>query len=402
MNNWLLLRHSLRTMSRFKLRTAFMMVGTVVGVAALTLVVSVGQAAERKILSMVRQNFGVNSILILDGGGGRMGGPRSEAFRLKLDDMAALANEVPGIETWDPQQTLSASVRRGESSDTTRVLGESERSQLVWSRGAVEGEYFDAAAVAGSARVAIIGTTVARQLFGSDSPVGSDILIGGVNFRVIGILEPWGNDVHGMDRDNEVVVPITTLMRRVTNVDTIGGAKLLVKDPAAAEEVAREIKQILRSRHAIADGQPDDFTVMTALQAQKMVAMVQRILFVYLPLVAGVALLVSAIIAASLMLVSVNDRVSEIGVRRAIGARAQDIRLQFLIETAATTLAGGIAGLVLGYAGARLAANQMHLGVSISWSAVLLAISVSIITGLLAGVVPARRAARLQPVEALR
>ena len=398
-----LLKHSLQTLSRFKLRTAFMMVGTLVGVAALTLVISVGQAAERKILTMVRQIFGASSILILDGGGSHMGGPLGEATKLKIDDIAALAREVPGIDLWDPQQSISdASVKHGNATTTARVLGESERSEGVWGRRAIEGESFDAAAVAGSARVAVIGTTVAKQLFGNEDPVGADILVRDVPFRVIGILEPWGNDVHGMDHDNEVVVPISTLMRRVTNVDTIGGAKLLIKDPAAAGETARKIMQVLRARHAIAEGQPDDFTVLTAVQVQQTIAMVQRILFVYLPLVAGVALIVGAIVAASLMLVSVNERVGEIGLRRAVGARAEDIRLQFLIETAATTLGGGIAGLALGYAGAEMAANQMHLSVIVSWSAVLLAITASVITGLIAGVAPARRAARLQPVDALR
>jgi len=403
MNSFSLLRHSLRTMSRFKLRTAFMMVGTLVGVAALTLVISVGQAAERKILTMVRQIFGASSILILDGGGSHMGGPRSEATRLKIDDIEALAKEVPGIEMWDPQQSISdATVKHGNATTTARVLGESERSEVVWGRRAVEGESFDAAAVAGSTRVAVIGTTVAKQLFGNEDPVGADILVRDVPFHVIGILEPWGNDVHGMDHDNEVVVPISTLMRRVTNVDTIGGAKLLIRDPAAAEDTARKITQVLRARHAIAEGQPDDFTVLTALQVQQTVAVIQRVLFIYLPLVAGVALIVGAIVAASLMLVSVNERVGEIGLRRAVGARAEDIRLQFLIETAATTLGGGIAGLALGYAGAEMAANQMHLSVIVSWSAVLLAITASVITGLIAGVAPARRAARLQPVDALR
>jgi putative ABC transport system permease protein len=390
-------------MSRFKLRTAFMMVGTLVGVAALTLVVSVGQAAERKILSMVRQNFGASSILVMDGGGSHIGGPRGEATRLKIDDIEALARELPGIELWDPQQRVSnASVKRGDATGTTRVLGMSERSEVVWGRSAVQGEYLDAAAVAGSARVAIIGTTVARQLFGNEDPVGTDILVGGVTFRVIGVLEPWGNDAHGMDRDNEIVVPISTLMRRVTNVDTIAVAKLLIRDPAGGEETAREIGRILRARHAIAEGQPDDFTVLTAVQVQKTVGMVQRVLFLYLPLVAGVALIVGAIVAASLMLVSVNERMSEIGLRRAVGARAEDIRLQFLIESAVTTLAGGIAGLALGYAGAQVAASRMHLGVIVSGSAVLLAITASIVTGLIAGVAPARRAARLQPADALR
>ena len=397
-----LIRQSLRMMGRAKLRSGFMMLGSLVGVAALTFVISVGEAANRKMLVTVDQIIGRSSVLIFARGVRQMGGPRGEAARLTLDDVEAVARELPGIAAWDAQQGTGAPVRHEDKSATARILGQTERYERVWNRGVSRGTTFDAAAVAGSARVALVGETVARELFGGEDPLDAEILIGPVRFRIIGILERFGTDAHGMDRDNEVVVPLSTAMRRLLNVDTIQGAKLLVSDPAAVEETGREVERILRARHALLPGQPNDFQVRTALQAQAMVAKVQRVLFLFLPLVAGISLLAGSVVAASLMLASVNERTGEIGLRRAVGARPEDIQLQFLFETAVTALGGGLAGLVLGSAAAELAARKLALGEVFSWQAVLLGITAAAVTGFLAGVVPARRAARLQPVDALR
>jgi putative ABC transport system permease protein len=281
-------------------------------------------------------------------------------------------------------------------------VGDSERFAQAWGRGLTEGEYFDTTAIRESARVAVIGETVAKELYPDQDPIGADLEIGSVPFRVIGVLEPWGTNPHGMDQDNEVVVPITTLMRRLTNVDTISTAKLIMSDPSQSSRLSEEIRRILRGRHALAAGQPDDFTILTPVDVQKEIAAIKRVLFLYLPLVASIFLLVGGIVAANLMLASVNERVGEIGLRRAIGARPGDIRLQFLIETAATTLVGGFAGIALGYLGARIGASKMHLENILVWNAAFVGIAASLVTGLLAGVVPALRAARLNPADALR
>jgi len=402
MNTMRLTWHSLQMMKRYKLRTGFMMLGSLVGVAALTLVVSVGQATERKMLKMVAQVFGDSSVMILDRGGQMMGGPRGPGARLKVDDIEAIAKQLPGIDAWDPQQGLSTPVRHGEASDTAQILGESERSETVWNRKASRGEFFDQAAVTGSARVAVIGETVAKEVFKNEDPLGADIQIGAVPFRVIGILEPWGTDPHGMDRDNEIVVPITTLMHRLTNVDTISSAKLLVSDPARAEQMTPDISRILRERHRLTAGQPDGFSILTATEVRQMVGQVQRVLFLYLPLVAAVSLIAGGIVSTGLMLASVNERTGEIGLRRAVGARAEDIRLQFLFEAAATTVAGGIVGIALGYALSRLGASRMHLGDITPWTAALIGLATSTVVGVAAGLWPAVRAARLHPTEALR
>lgn len=402
--NTRLIRHSIRAVGRYKLRTFFIMLGTIIGSAALTIVISVGKGAERKILTTMRQIFGASSVIVMAGGTNIMSGPNANAARLTIDDIDAVAGAVPEVEVWDVQQVMPSdtSVRNGDAVATARVLGQSERSERVWQRSVSRGEYFDAAAVRSSERVALIGENTARTLFGDSEPLGHDIQIGNVPFRIIGVLERFGTDVHGMDRDAEIVVPISTLQRRLLNVDTIMAAKLLVKNPAQVESATAELSRLLRERHAIAKGRPDDFHFMTTVAVQKMVRKVERVLDLYLPLGAGIALLVAAIVAATLMLASVNERIGEIGLRRAVGARLEDVQLQFVVETAATILGGGILGIVLGLFAARWFALRFHLGDVFNWKVVLIGLIVSIVTGIVAGVLPARRAARLDPAVALR
>jgi putative ABC transport system permease protein len=391
------------TMTRHRARSAFMMLGSLVGVAALTLVVSVGDGARRKLLATVQQLFGGSSIMLMARGTELMGGPRADAARLTLDDLEAVAAEVPDIDTWDPQQAIpAASVRHGESNATVRVIGASARSERVWGRSVTRGAYFDDAAVRSASRVALIGRTVESRLFGGRDALQEDMLVGGVTFTIVGILEPLGTDVHGMDRDNEVVVPISTMMRRVMNVDTIALAKLLVKDPDRSAGAATEIRRVLRERHAIAAGQPDDFSLLTPDEVRRMVGRVESILTLYLPLVAGIALVVGSLVASVLMLASVNARVGEIGLRRAVGARPSDIALQFLVETTAAVVAGGSAGVLVGYAGAAVVASRLGLDGAFSWKAVAVGVAASALAGLVAGIVPARRAAAMRPADALR
>jgi putative ABC transport system permease protein len=397
-----LVTHSVRAMARYRLRSAFVMFGSLVGVAALTLVVSIAQGVQVKVLNTLGQMLGDSSILVISGGSRIMGSPRAGASRLTIDDLTAMANELDEIDAWDPQQDLSSVVRFRDTTATVRILGQSERGERVWARKVNRGQYFDDGAVRAAARVAVIGDTVARTLFGDEDPLDAEIRIGAVPFRVIGVLEPFGTDMHGMDRDNEIVVPISTLMRRVTNVDTIAAAKLLVKNPDREDAVAHDVRRILRARHSLVSDEPDDFRLVTTVEVRNMVTWIRRVLFLFVPMVAAVVLLVAGIVAATLMLSSVNERVAEIGLRRAIGAGPEDIRLQFATETGMTILTGGLGGLLLGYAGARFVAERLQLGETFSWEAVLVGIVATAATGLLAGVLPARRAAQLHPADALR
>lgn len=403
MNRTRLIAHSFSAIARYKLRSTFIVLGTLVGTAALTLVIAAGGGAKRKMLSTVRQLFGASSILLMSGGTQFMGGPGANAARLTLDDVEAVAFAVPEIEAWDPQQAMpNASVRHAGATATARVFGASERFGQVWQRGVTRGEAFDAAAVHSSARVALIGVTTARELFGNQDPVGGEIQVGNVALRVIGVLEPFGTDLHGMDRDAEIVIPISTMMRRVMNVDTISAAKLLVRDPSQVDGARRAMKRVLRERHAIPAGRPDDFGVITSVMVQTMLGKMQRVVSLYLPLAAGIVLLVAGMVAASLMLASVSARVGEIGLRRAVGARVEDIQFQFVVETAATMLLGGLLGLAIGSIAAEVVARRFHLGSVFSLTTILIGLAVTIVTGVVAGVLPARRAARLDPAEALR
>jgi putative ABC transport system permease protein len=363
----------------------------------------VGRGAQAKMLSTVRQIMGDQAILVQAGGGTMMGGPRGGSARLTLDDLDAVAREVPEVDSWDPQVQIGrSSVKRGAASASVRVLGESERWSQVWGRGVSRGQDIDASAVTGTGRVAIIGETVARSLFSGDDPIGGEVEIGSVPFRVIGVLDRFGVDLHGMDRDNEIVVPISTMMRRVKNTDAVSQAKLVVKNGGGDTAVAEKVRQVLRARHSLAADQPDDFHLMTSTEIHAMESKIERVLLLYVPLVGAVALLVGGIVAAVLMLASVSERVPEIGLRCAVGAAPSDIRRQFVLETLATIVLGGVGGIVLGLVAVNLATRRMPIDAPLSWSAVLIGLASAAVTGLAAGVFPARRAAGLNPVDALR
>lgn len=397
-----IVRNSVRALFRYKLRTGFIMLGPLIGVAALSIVVGLGGAAVNKLLATVRQLFGSSSIVVSSGGGFFMGGPRDSA-RLTIDDIETIVRDIPEIDTWDPMVVVpNTSVRRADRNCLVRLMGQSERAERAWSRGVEHGRFLDATDVAASTRVALIGATVARTLFAEEDPDGLDIQIGSVPFRVVGILERFGTDIHGMDRDNEIVIPITTALRRVMNADSIRAAKLLVSDQADVETVTKEVVLALRARHALALGQPDDFTVINSVAVRQMVGRIERVVFLYIPLVTASSLLAALAVAASLMLSSVNERRAEIGLRRAVGALPADIRLQFVIETAATTLAGGSAGILLGGLMTALVAARLGASARLGPGAIALGLALSLLTGLLAGVLPARRAALLQPSDALR
>lgn len=396
---------AVRVMTRHKLRSFFMMIGIVVGVATLTLVTSIGRATEERVLRMVARLFGPSNILVT-AGGGRMKGtplPFGRATTLTLADITEIQAEIRDVEAWDPMQIIpEREVKYRDRSVFTRVLGGSERSERVWNRGVTQGETLDLASVESSARVAVVGQTLAAELFGDDDPVGAQITLAGVPFRVVGVLEPFGTDPHGLDRDHEILVPITTLMRRILNVDYIAGAKLLVRDPARVEATAARVRVILRARHHLAAAEEDDFQLITPTKVREMVAGMNRLFGVFLPMLAAVALIVSGVIVSNVMLSAIQERRAEIGLRRAVGARSRDIAWQFVFETTILTVIGGLLGTLVGVAGALAVAQAIRLPPVVSLPVLVLGISFAALVGLAASVLPAIRAARLDPVQALR
>jgi putative ABC transport system permease protein len=400
-----LVRHGFRNMGRHRLRSFFMMLGTLVGVAALVVVIALGQGTQQQILDNVGRLFSGSSVLLTAGGGGMMGGPRSAGptTTLTVADLEEIEATVPGIDVWDPQLMIgSREVVFEGGTDDARIMGQSHNAERVWNRGVSRGSFIQRQDVQTSARVALIGETTAQELFGDLDPIGQQIRIGTVPFEVVGVLELTGTDPHGWDRDDEIVVPITTMMRRLMNVDYIQNAKLLVRDGYDLEATVSSIEGLLRERHALADDEPNDFHMITPVQVEEMIQSMNRVFTVFLPLLAAVSIVVGGIVVANLMLMSVNERKSEIGLRKAVGARSRDVQIQFLLESALVTVTGGILALVLGFLILLGVARTMGTPVSMPWEAAVIGMLAATAVGLAAGVLPARRAAELDPVETLR
>jgi putative ABC transport system permease protein len=247
-----------------------------------------------------------------------------------------------------------------------------------------------------------VGEVVVRTLFDGRDPIGEQIRIGSVPFKVIGVLEHEGIDPHGIDKDNEIAIPISTLMRRLSNVDYIYAAKFLMKDGTDLDGAVLDISGILRRRHSLGPDQPDDFMMMTPVQIEQRIKSSNRTFTVFLPLIATVSILIGGLVVANLMLMTVHERRSEIGLRKAIGARARDIRLQFLVESAAVTALGGILAILAGVVILRTLAHIIGTPAGLPWGTALVGIASATVVGIVAGVAPARRAARLDPVQTLR
>ncbi len=397
-----ILRTSLRGLARNRLRSFFMMLGTLAGVAVLTTLVAVGQQTKRDVVSQIERMLG-GSTLFLRAGSSRMVGRQATApaptTTFTLDDLKAIETEVPGVEATDPMLMMGKRpIVYGARSAQVMVLGHSQNAERAWSRTVTRGAYITAEDVASAARVAMVGEVVVRTLFDGRDPVGEQIRIGEVPFRVIGVLERVGADPHGLDKDDEIIVPVTTAMRRLANVDYVQGGKVMLAEGTDIDETVLAVQDVLRARHRLGPDAPDDFAIFTPLQARERVDQVTRTFTVLMPLAASVALLVGAMGVATLMVLTVNDRRAESGLRKALGARDADIRFQFLAESVLVTLIGG--AIALGLAWPMIRRLQPHAG--IPWAAGLVGLAVAIAVGAVAGAWPARRAARLDPVQTLR
>ncbi len=405
MNKRKIVKSGFRVMKRYKLRTFFMMLGIIIGITALTLILSLGKGTRQKLMDKVERVISASNILLGAGGGEMRGGPGSGGPTTTLTpaDLIELREQIPNIENYDPMQMIvSRAVKYKEKSLDLRIMGNSPRAEELWDRGVLSGSFFNEAHMKQTARVALVGTVVVEKLFDGIDPVGEQIRIGSVPFRVIGVLEPMGIDPHGMDRDNEINVPITTIMRRLMNVDYIMTAKLQLADKSKMEETAAQIGRILRERHHITAEEPDDFTIITPEKVKQIVARMNNLFSVLLPLIAGISLLAGGVVIAALMLIAVNERTGEIGLRKAVGARAKDILLQFIAETTVITITGGLTGFLLGTLGVLVLVAKMKLPPIVPWEAFLLGLVFSAVVGMAAGIIPARRAASLDPVETLR
>jgi putative ABC transport system permease protein len=398
------LKVAFKGLGRNKLRTFLMMIGIVIGITALTLIVSAGLGAQDRIMERVKK-FGLEGMMVFAGGGREMGQPSAgqPTTSLKLEDALAIKQEVKLIADVSPfSQKRQAEVKYQDKSVTTMVVGVTPSWAPVWDWDAAEGDFITDEDLASLARVCVIGPTVQKELFGTANPIGEQLRIGNVQFEIKGIMQAKGTSPGGGDMDDRIYIPLSTLMRRVANVDYISAIKVRLTTAKDMEKTAVDIKALLRERHKLSPGTPDDFTITTPTEVTKMAEKISGTFNIFLALVAGISLIAGGVVVANIMLISVNERRKEIGLRKAVGAQRKDIMLQFLYEATAVTLTGGIIGIALGAIGAKILEAITQMPTSISWESVALGVVFSSLVGIVAGLQPAKKAAALQPIEAMR
>ena len=408
MNFVALLRIALRALAVNKLRSALTMLGIVIGVGAVIVMIAVGGGAHARVEEQIRA-LGSNLLLVTPGsttaGGARMG--FGSGSTLTEDDVAAINREIPEALA-APALRGSAQVIWGNSNWSTQVFGVTPEYLEVRQWPLASGRTFEAGEMAGAAKVALIGATVAKQLFGSADPLDQSIRVKRVPFTVIGVLDVKGQSLMGTDQDDLILVPIKTARSRVLGTAsaarnrTIGTIWVKAADGVDTRVVEDQVRALLRQRHRIQAGADDDFSLRNLQEVMAAQEASSRVLALLLAAVASVSLLVGGIGIMNIMLVSVTERTREIGLRMAVGARTRDILGQFLVEAVTLSLIGGLVGVALGIGTSVLIAELAGWRIVLSAHAVGLAVAFAFVIGVFFGFYPARKAARLNPVEALR
>jgi putative ABC transport system permease protein len=408
MNFVSLLRIALRALAVNKLRSALTMLGIVIGVGAVIVMIAVGAGAQARVEEQIRA-LGSNLLLVMPGsttaGGVRMG--FGSGSTLTEDDVVAINREIPEALA-APALRGTAQVIWGNSNWSTQVFGVTPEYLDVRQWPLASGRIFEAGEMAGAAKVALIGATVAKQLFGSADPIDQSIRIKRVPFTVIGVLDVKGQSLMGTDQDDLVLVPIKTARSRVLGTAsaarnrTVGTIWVKAADGLDTRVVEEQVRSLLRQRHRIQAGADDDFSLRNLQEVMAAQEASSRVLALLLAAVASVSLLVGGIGIMNIMLVSVTERTREIGLRMAVGARTRDILGQFLVEAVTLSLIGGLVGVALGVGTSVLIAELAGWRIVLSAQAIGLAVAFAFVIGVFFGFYPARKAARLNPVEALR
>jgi len=408
MNLGALLRVALRSLAVNKLRSALTMLGIIIGVAAVIVMIAVGAGAQARVEEQIKA-LGSNLLLILSGArtqaGVRLG--LGSSYTLSEEDANAINREIPEARA-APAVRGGAQVIWGNANWSTQIYGTTPDYLEVRQWALAAGRAFEPAEMAGAGKVCIVGQTVVKQLFGGTDPVDQVIRIKRVPFTVIGVLETKGQSMMGTDQDDIILVPLATARNRVLGSATLAKQRAVTTiwvkvaegyDTRAAEE---QVRALLRQRHRLQPGADDDFSLRNLAEIMAAQEASSRVLALLLAAVASVSLLVGGIGIMNIMLVSVTERTREIGLRMAIGARTRDILGQFLVEAVTLSLIGGLAGILIGLAGAWAIAAVAGWRVLLSPESVMLAAAFAFAVGVFFGFYPARKAARLNPVEALR
>ena len=394
---------SCEILTAHKLRTLLAVGGVTVGVAAVILTVSAGRGAEEQILARIR-SLGTNMLIVTAGQTQIIAGRQRQASVVKTllpSDAQAIARECPSVALASPVAIRKMTVQWESETASTNVLGLSPDGFRVRAFDLARGRAFDDEDCRAARRVAVLGRTAARNLCANADPVGLQIRIGRVPFEVIGVLAGKGMDPSGTDQDDVVLVPIETALRRLLNVTCVQAIFVQGADSATTASAEREISELLHQRHRLGE-KANDFTIQNQtamLEAQREAG---RLLTQLVGGAAALSLGVGGVGILAVMLISVRQRTREIGLRRALGARRRDIRTQFLLESGLLAGTGGLAGILLGVGAALAASSLGQWEMLISWPAVAAGLVFSVFIGMAFGLYPAARAARLEPIQALR
>lgn len=350
------------------------------------------------------KNVGTNAVMVFAGGGKVFGPPDERTNTLTIEDAQAIIEGIQGIRAMDTALLrIGRTVKYEDNNTDTVVYGGTTNYSDAWEWSVEAGEFFTEEDMNSMARVAVLGRTVVRELFGDADPIGQNIKIENVNFKVIGVLSPRGTSPMGMDMDNRVVIPYTTASRRVFNTTYISLIRMAAANPNQVARIESEVAELLRERHHIQAGFPDDFRVRGTSSISKTAMEMMGTMNLFLGLISLISLVVGGIVVMNIMLISVGERVKEIGLRRAVGATRKAIRNQFLIESSLVTVMGGIAGVAIGMVISVVLPKMMPKMSSIpSWEPLVLGFVFSMIVGLLSGIHPANKAAAMEPTDALK
>jgi len=394
---------ALRALRRNLLRTGLTMLGIIIGVAAVIAMVAIGTGAKAQVAESIEQ-MGQNMVMIISRAArsGRVHMGFGSGVSLTRQDYDAIRQEISGLAGASPEVRASAQVAAGNQNVNTTVYGVSEEYPAVRAWRLEGGSHFAEAEVRAAAKVAVLGQSVATNLFGGGDPVGQMIRIQHAPYEVIGVLRAKGANMMGRDQDDMVLVPWTSAMVRLTGENAFRAISVQAESAERIPEVVDQITALLRQRHRIPEGQEDDFIIRNMQDMLEMATSTAQTMTILLGAIAGVSLLVGGIGIMNIMLVSVTERTREIGVRMAVGARGGDILLQFLVEAVVLSIVGGIIGIGLGYATARAVSLKFGWNTLVSPESVVMAFAFSAVIGIFFGFYPARKAARLDPIEALR